>query len=138
VFIDGFSRDDFAAFVRAVPWRLAKTMAPSPHEYTPRKQARERGLESEFESAVRLIREEGYRQRYGSKVYTYYDVEDGEGTVWQYWTMGAPYERTILINRAKISLANAAYHVPARLCSPTTCREPQTNSGGSRAAILAR
>jgi hypothetical protein len=69
VFIDGFSRDDFAAFVRAVPWRLAKTMDPSPHEYTPRKQTRELGLESEFESAVRLIREEGYRQPYGSKVY---------------------------------------------------------------------
>jgi hypothetical protein len=83
VFVDGFSRDDFAAFVRAVPWRFAKTMAHAPHEYTLRKQARERGLESEFESAVRLIREEGYRQRYGSKVYTYYDVEDGEGTVWQ-------------------------------------------------------
>ena len=102
MFIEGFSHDDFVTFIRSVPWRFAKTMPQMPHEYTLRKQARERGLESKFESAVRLIREAGYRQRYGSKVYTYYDVEDGEGTAWQYWTMGEPYERTILINRARI------------------------------------
>ena len=102
VFVEGFSRDDFAEFVRAVPWQFARTMPHMPHEYTLRKQARERGLESEFESAVRLIREEGYGQRYGSRVYTYFDVGDDGGTVWQYWTMGAPYERTILINRARI------------------------------------
>jgi hypothetical protein len=59
-------------------------------------------LESEFESTIRLIREEGYKQRYGSKVYAYYDVEDDEGVTWQYWTMGAPHKRTILINRARI------------------------------------
>lgn len=98
VFIEGFSHDDFAAFIRSVPWSFAKTMPETPHEYTLRPKAKELGLESEFESAVRFIREEGYRQRFGSKVYTYYDVPDQEGVVWQYWTMGAPYERTILIN----------------------------------------
>lgn len=102
VFIENFSRDDFTSFIRSVPWRFARTMPRMPHEYTLRKQARERELESEFESAVRLIRAEGCRRRYGSKTYTYYDVEDDEGTAWQYWTMGAPYERTILINRARI------------------------------------
>jgi hypothetical protein len=102
VFVDGFSHDDFVELIRSVPWRFARTMPHMPHEYTLRKQARERGLESEFESAVQLIREECYRQRYGSKTYTYYDVEDDEGTGWQYWTMGAPYKRTILINRARI------------------------------------
>jgi hypothetical protein len=102
VFIEGFSHDDFASFIRCVPWRFAKTMPQAPHEYTLRKQAQESGLESEFESAVRLIREEGYKQLYGSKVYMYYDVEEDEGVMWQYWTMGAPYERTILINRARI------------------------------------
>ena len=102
VFIDGFSHDDFVAFIRSVPWRFAKTMPYLPHEYTLRRQSKELGLESHFESAARFIRENGYRQRYGSKAYTYYDVPDEEGTTWQYWTMGAPYERTILINRARI------------------------------------
>ena len=101
-FVNGFSRDDFATFVRAVPWRFARTMLHMPHAYTLRKQARERGLESEFESAVRLIRAEGYRRRYGSKSYTYHEVADDAGITWRYWTMGAPYERTILINRARI------------------------------------
>ncbi len=103
MFIDRFSHDDFVAFIRSVPWRFAKTMPYMPHEYTLRRQSQELGLESHFESAVRFIRENGYRQRYGSKAYTYYDVPDEEGTTWQYWTMGAPYERTILINRAKVS-----------------------------------
>lgn len=102
VFIDGFSHDDFAVFVRSVPWRFAKTMAHMPHEYTLRKQSRELGLESHFESAARFVRENGYRQRFRSKVYTYYDLPDEEGATWQYWTMGAPYERTILINRARV------------------------------------
>ncbi len=102
MFIDGFSHDDFVAFIPSVHWRFAKTMPHTPHEHTLRKQAQELGLESHFESAVRFIRDNGYRQRYESKVYTYYDVADEEGVTWQYWTMGAPYERTILINRARV------------------------------------
>ena len=102
VFIDGFSHDDFVAFIRSVPWRFAKTMPYLPHEYTLRRQSKELGLQSHFESAARFIRENGYRQRYGSKAYTYYDVPDEEGTTWKYWTMGAPYEFTILINRARV------------------------------------
>ena len=102
MFIDGFSHDNFVAFIRSVPWRFAKTMPEIPHEYTLRPEAKELGLESEFESAVRFIRHNGYKERFGSKVYTYYDVADEDGATWQYWTMGAPYERTILINRARI------------------------------------
>ncbi len=103
MFIEGFSHDDLVSFIEAVPWKYAKTMPHMPHEYTLRKWAQELGLESEFESAVRFIRENGYKERFGSKVYTYYDVADEEGITWQYWTMGAPYERTTLINRAKVS-----------------------------------
>jgi hypothetical protein len=38
-----FSHDDLAAFVDAVPWRHAKTMPESLHEYTLRDQAADRG-----------------------------------------------------------------------------------------------
>ena len=103
MFIEGFSHDDLVSFIESVPWTYAGTMPHMPHEYVLRKWARALGLESEFESAVRFIRENGYKQRFGSKVYTYYDVADEKGVTWQYWTLGAPYERTILINRAKVS-----------------------------------
>jgi len=39
----------------------------------------------------------GYHQKWGKTTYTYLDI-DG----WQYWTMGAPLDKTILINRAAI------------------------------------
>ena len=103
VFLEGFSHDDLLSFIEAVPWKYARTMPHMPHEYTQRKWAQELELESEFESAVRFIRENGYKQRFGSKVYTYYDVADEQKVTWQYWTMGAPYERTILINRARVN-----------------------------------
>lgn len=100
-FIDGFSLEDFAAFVERVEWTYAKTMPYHPHFYTLRKKARRLGLEAEFESAARFIRENGYQQRFGNAEYIYFDLEDDQGTTWQYWTMGAPYQRTILINRAE-------------------------------------
>ncbi len=102
MFIENFSHDDLVSFIGAVQWKYARTMPYMPHEYVLRKEARELGLESEFESAVRFIRENGYKERFGAKVYTYYDATDEEGVAWQYWTMGAPYERTVLINRARI------------------------------------
>ena len=43
------------------------------------------------------IRTYGYIRRYKGYDYTSYDI-DG----WYYWTMGAPVEETILINRAQI------------------------------------
>ena len=102
MFIEGFSHDELVSFIEAVPWKYAKTMPDMPHEYTLRPRAKELDLESEFESAVRFIRENGYKERFGAKYYTYYDATDEEGITWQYWTMGAPYERTVLINRAKV------------------------------------
>ena len=47
-----------------------------------------------------FIREHGYRERFQGRWYTKYDV-DG----WSYWTMGAPIENTILINRRRLENA---------------------------------
>lgn len=83
----------FRAFIESRRWQFAKTMAHIPHEYTVsdwKPWARE-----EFEEAVMFIREHGYARRFFHKTYVYFDV--GEH---QYWSMGAPLEQTILINRA--------------------------------------
>jgi hypothetical protein len=86
--------DELREFVRKSPWKFAKTMPQTPHEYTLRAKAPDEKL---FEKVVLYIRQEGYKGEYGKTTYTYFDI-DG----WQYWTMGAPLRQTILINRAKL------------------------------------
>jgi hypothetical protein len=85
--------EEFAAFVRAAPWRFAATMPHIPHEYTLRRQHDP----AVFEAAVRFIREHGYEAKWGRATHTYYDL-DGR----TYWTMGAPIAATVLINRADL------------------------------------
>jgi hypothetical protein len=84
--------EGFREFIAARRWRFAKTMADTPHEYTVSGWNPDR---AKFEEAVQFIRDNGYGQKFFSKIYLYYDV-DGH----QYWTMGAPMPVTILINRA--------------------------------------
>jgi len=61
-----------------------------PHEYI----VRERVDNELFEQLVKHIRSNGYEGKFYSKNITYYD-EDGM----VYWTMGAPLEETIIVNR---------------------------------------
>ena len=76
-----------------VRWIFAKTMPENPHEYTLR---REWASDADFVRAVLFIREHGYQNLFEGRWYTQLDI--GEHT---YWTMGAPVEETILINRKK-------------------------------------
>ena len=84
--------DDLRAFVNAVKWTYAKTMPKWPHEYI----VRQRVDEALFVRLVRHIRAHGYEGRLYARAITYYD---DDGLV--YWTMGAPLEETIIINRCK-------------------------------------
>jgi hypothetical protein len=79
-------------FIAASRWKFAKSMPETPHEYTKRDEAPD---EAAFERFVMHIRTAGYKGKFGKTTYRYFDV-DG----WQYWTMGAPLDKTILINRA--------------------------------------
>lgn len=83
----------FAGFVRESVWIFAKTMPSHPHWYA----LRAKSHPVEFEHAVMFIREFGYNEPWGGRVYTYFD-HDG----YAYWTMGAPLTETILINRCEI------------------------------------
>ena len=77
-------------FVNGEKWTYAKTMPKWPHEYI----VRERVDEVLFEQLVIHIRKNGYEGKFYSKNITYYD-KDGM----TYWTMGAPLDETIIINR---------------------------------------
>ena len=84
--------DALREFISAVKWTFAKTMPRWPHEYI----VRERVDENLFVQLVRYIRANGYQGNFYKKDITYYD-DDGR----VYWTMGAPIEETIIINRCK-------------------------------------
>ena len=79
-------------FVDREKWTYAKTMPEWPHEYL----VRERVDESLFEQLVNHIRRHGYEGKFYRKAITYYEES---GMV--YWTMGAPVDETIIINRCK-------------------------------------
>jgi len=84
--------NDLIDFVGSVRWTYAKTMPKWPHEYI----VRDRVDEELFERFVKHIRNKGYEGRFYSKPITYYDHEG-----MTYWTMGAPIEETIIINRCR-------------------------------------
>ena len=81
-------------FVDGERWTFAKTYAQTwPHEYI----VRDRVDRNLFVQLVRHIREHGYEGRFYSQPITYFD-EDGL----VYWTMGAPVEETIIVNRCTV------------------------------------
>lgn len=86
--------DQISTFIANHEWTFAKTMPQIPHWYTLRRNAKR---DEDFAAFVQEIRFRGIVRQFGSKSFTYFDL-DG----WTYWTMGAPVEETILINRARL------------------------------------
>jgi len=82
-------------FVNNSKWRFAKTMAKMPHSYI----VKENVDPKLFEELVLYIREHGEEREFRiyshRKMYTYLDYNK-----YEYWTMGAPLEETIIINKA--------------------------------------
>lgn len=93
------SIDDFKKFIGTRRWRYAKTMPQWPHEYSVRRFDDPAEDQVLFEEAVAFIRAYGERRRFEptGKSSVYLDI-DGL----QYWSMGAPVEETIIINRARL------------------------------------
>ncbi len=85
--------DQLCNFIATEKWTFAKTMPEWAHEYI----VRERVDENLFVELVLHIRKYGYEGRFYSKVIIYFE-QDG----YTYWTMGAPIEETIIINRTQI------------------------------------
>lgn len=84
--------DDLVDFIDSCQWTFAKTMPEWPHEYIVRDQVDE----DRFVRLVCHIRENGYESKFYQKTLIYYEYD---GMV--YWTMGAPLEETIIINRCR-------------------------------------
>jgi len=83
--------EDLKRFIDNVDWIFAKTYATTwPHHYI----VREKVDEKLFLKLVKHIRAYGYEGRFYKMKITYFE-EDGL----VYWTMGAPIEETIIINR---------------------------------------
>ena len=80
-------------FIASCTWTFAKTYADTwPHEYI----VREKVDESSFVDLVTHIRAHGYEGSFYKIRITYFD---DNGLV--YWTMGAPIEKTTIVNRCR-------------------------------------
>jgi hypothetical protein len=86
------TNEELTHFLATEKWTYAKTMPLWPHEYL----VRDRVDEKRFVEMVLHIRQHGYEGRFYAKPITYFD-QDG----YTYWTMGAPVEETIIINRTQ-------------------------------------
>ena len=84
-----------AGLIDAASFQFAKTMPDEPHWYT----VKEKWPEGkQFEEVVRLVQAHGYRRRYKKRQYYTSLTVNGH----YYWTMGAPVEETIILNRARM------------------------------------
>jgi hypothetical protein len=88
---DVFS-EDLRRFINDEQWRFTSMLPDWPHEYL----VRERVDRRLFEKAVNHIRSNGYEGRFYQKEIRCYEEA---GLV--YWTMGAPVEQTVIINRCR-------------------------------------
>jgi len=77
-------------------WTFAKTMPWAPHEYIVRGKCPL--SDEEFIYFVEQQRAYGIHERWGKYNHPYLYIDD-----YKYWTMGAPIEETIIINRAKVN-----------------------------------
>ena len=76
-------------------WIFAKSMPWCPHEYIVRGKCPL--TDDEFVHFVSMQREYGVKEHWGKYYFPYLYIDD-----YKYWTMGAPIEETIIINRAQI------------------------------------
>ena len=95
LFIKSEERDKLREMVARCEWTFAKTMPWCPHEYIVRGKCPL--SEEEFIYFIDMQRNYGKVERWGKYITPYLYIDD-----YKYWTMGAPYEETIIMNRAKI------------------------------------
>ena len=88
---------ELESFIENQSWIFAKTYAnKAPHEYIVRGKCPL--TEEEFVYFVNMQREHGVKEHWGKYFHPYLYIDD-----YKYWTMGAPIEETIIMNRAKVT-----------------------------------
>lgn len=89
--------EGFREYVSAQRWKYAETYAKTaPHSYVHKHRLDHSG-QAAFDEAVLFIRENGRKERFFSKTFTYY-YADGK----KYWTMGDPLQTTYILNQASV------------------------------------
>ena len=89
--------DKLREMIARCTWTFAKTMPWCPHEYIVRGKCPL--SEEEFVYFIEIQRNYGKVERWGKYITPYLYI-DG----YKYWTMGAPVEETIVMNRAKVTI----------------------------------
>jgi len=87
-----------AKLLDGAKYQFAKTMPETPHYYTLRQTWAD---QDQFKQVVQAIRDNGEAKQFGGRTYIYFYANG-----FQYWTMGAPLDKTILINRAEVEAEN--------------------------------
>jgi hypothetical protein len=93
------SDEEIASFIEAHDWRFAKTMPKTPHWYVVKSECHDIEMYHRF---AHHIDTRGYKQRFFSKRYTYFDFGD-----FQYWICADGHwseDATAILNRAKREL----------------------------------
>lgn len=92
---DSLDYEKLRDMISRCQWTFAKTMPWAPHEYIVRGKCPL--SEEEFLYFIDMQRRFGVEERWGNYLHSYLYIDD-----YKYWTMGAPVEETIVMNRAKI------------------------------------
>ncbi len=102
----------WANFIDNQEWVYAKTMPETPHWYIIKNRLKNEDV-TIFEGFVHFIREKGLKRVFQNKIYSYYNFGD-----YDYWTMGEPIEKTVVLNRAKkvvVSVLEKYKNIPDNL-----------------------
>lgn len=86
--------DKLREMIARCEWKFAKTMPFAPHEYILRNKCPL--TDEEFVYFIDMQRRYGVKERWGKYNNPYLYIDD-----YKYWTMGASYEETTVINRTK-------------------------------------
>lgn len=96
--------DKLRSMIARCEWTFAKSMPFAPHEYIVRNKCPL--TDDEFVYFVEMQRQFGKKERWGKYNNSYLYI-DG----YKYWTMGAPMDDTMVINRAKACVVNEAHQL---------------------------
>ena len=94
--------DKLRSMIARCEWKFAKTMPFAPHEYIVRDKCPL--TDEEFVYFVDMQRRFGVKERWGKYNNPYLYIDD-----YKYWTMGAPYDETTVINRSKACVVDDAH-----------------------------
>lgn len=99
--------DKLREMIARCEWTFAKTMPFAPHEYIVRDRCPL--TDEEFVYFVDMQRRFGVKERWGKYNNPYLYIDD-----YKYWTMGASYDETTVINRAKVCVVKEAHELYER------------------------